>query len=154
MRNWVYSEQAELMKLYLQRPSNASGWILDYGQKLFHPNFWFTSNHDAVVLPDGRLMNRHTQSTPAFIHYNGDSKRTWKGAYSPQALSRALRRAYVARTGDDQLEKLSEYMSERVSLLGPTFVRQPATFDDVCSLGAIGDQQRSQRPAAAQSSRA
>ena len=55
MRNWVYSEQAELMKLYLQRPSNASGWILDYGQKLFHPNFWFTSNHDAVVLRLGGI---------------------------------------------------------------------------------------------------
>lgn len=138
VREWVYSEQAELMRLYLERPANESGWILDYRQQLFHPNFWFTAAHDTIVLKDGRIMNRHTASTPAFIHYNGDSKRTWRGAYSPPALARALKRAYVSRTGDAQLERLEGYMRSSAHFLGPTFVRDTSvTFEDVCRLGSI-----------------
>ena len=140
VKHWVYSEQAELMRLYLERPARESGWILDYQQKLFHPNFWFTAAVDMRVLDDGRLMNRYTGSTPAFIHYNGDSKTTWKGAYSPPALARALRRAYTARMGDNQLERLPNYMQHSVSFLGPTFVRDTAvTFKDVCRLGSVGE---------------
>lgn len=140
VREWIYSEQAELMRLYLQRPANESGWILDYRQQLFHPNFWFTAAHDTILLNDGRIMNRHTSSMPAFIHYNGDSKRTWRGPYSPPALARALKRAYVARTGDARLERLSDYMKNSVSFLGPTFVRDKGVaFEDICQLGSIED---------------
>ena len=135
---WIYSEQAELMRLYLSKPANATGWVLDFRQRLFHPNFWFASGHDMSVLPDGRLMNRHTQSVPAFIHYNGDSKYTWKGQHSPSALSSALRRAYEQRTGDVRLEKLDAYLRERVTFLGPTFQQdRGVTFAQVCSKGAI-----------------
>ena len=140
VRDWVYSEQAELMRIYLERPANESGWILDYRQQLFHPNFWFTAWYDIVVLEDGRIANRHTGSTPAFIHYNGDSKRTWKKEYSPPALARALRRAYVSRTGDSKFEQLHGFMRKSVHFLGPTFVRDASvTFDDVCRLGSIED---------------
>ena len=37
VERWIYSEQAELMRLYLARPPNESGWALDFGQRLFHP---------------------------------------------------------------------------------------------------------------------
>jgi hypothetical protein len=140
VRHWVYSEQAELMRLYLASPANVSGWILDYGQKLFHPNFWFTAAHDTRVLPDGRIHNRHTKSTPAFVHYNGDSKRTWKGPYSPRALARALRAGYVQRTNDAPLSALTAYLREGVSLLGPTFERdRSVTWAEICGKGSIED---------------
>jgi hypothetical protein len=140
VRSWVYSEQAELMRLYLARPANVSGWILDYRQQLFHPSFWFTAAIDMRVLEDGRIMNRYTASTPAFMHYNGDSKRTWRGQFSPSALARALRRKYVARTGDEQLKRLPDYLRMGVSILGPTFVRdERVVFDDICRQGSIAD---------------
>ena len=135
---WIYSEQAELMRLYLAKPANVTGWVLDFQQRLFHPNFWYASGRDVAVLPDGRLMNRHTRSVSAFIHYNGDSKYTWKDQYSPAALSAALRRAYEQRTGDARLEKLDAFLSERVTFLGPTFQQdRGVTFAQICSKGAI-----------------
>ena len=126
VRSWVYSEQAELMRLYLERPARESGWLLDYQQKLFHPNFWFTAVFDTRVLKDGRIMNWHTGSTPAFIHYNGDSKRTWRGPHSPPALARALRRAYAARTGDTRLERLTGYLTEKVRTASYVCIRMSA----------------------------
>ena len=87
---------------------------------------------------DGRIVNRHTGSLPAFVHYNGDSKRTWRGRFSPPALARALKSAYVARTGDERLERLAGFMRSSVHFLGPTFARDASvTFDDVCKLGSI-----------------
>ena len=139
VRSWIYSEQAELMRLYLSKPSNETGWILDYGQELFHPNFWYTAAWDTRVLPDGRIRNRYTGSASAFIHYNGDSKRTWKGVHSPRSVARALRAAYVRRTGDAQLEALKGYLAQRVSFLGPTFARdQTVTMSSICRQGSIG----------------
>tara|TARA_B100000780_G_scaffold114036_1_gene79896 strand:+ start:110 stop:682 length:573 start_codon:yes stop_codon:yes gene_type:complete len=136
--SWIYSEQAELMRLYLAKPANVTGWVLDFKQRLFHPNFWYASGRDVAVLPDGRLMNRHTRSVSAFIHYNGDSKYTWKDQHSPAALSAALRRAYEQRTGDVRLEKLDAFLSERVTFLGPTFQQdRGVTFAQICSKGAI-----------------
>ena len=41
------------------------------------------------------------------MHYNGDSKRTWHGSFSPQALARALRSIYASRTGDTALTRHS-----------------------------------------------
>ena len=139
VKGWIYSEQAELMSLYLARPANETGWLLDFGQELFHPSFWFTAQWDTRVLPDGRIRNRHTSSTPAFMHYNGDSKRTWKGAHSPKSLAQALRGAYVRRTGDTNLAALDAYLRDRVSFLGPTFKRDTnVRWQDVCRDGSIG----------------
>ena len=138
VRSWIYSEQAELMRLYLARPANVSGWVLDFEQKLFHPCFWFTANWDTRVLPDGRIRNRHTGSTPAFMHYNGDSKHTWKGSFSPRSLARALRESYLLRTRDNDLTQLGGYLRDGVHFLGPTFERdQHVSWQDVCSQGSI-----------------
>ena len=113
--------------------------MLDYKQLLFHPNFWYTAAWDTRALADGRLHNKHTGSTPAFMHYNGDSKRTWHGAYSPPALARALRRAYVRRTGDAALAQLEPYLQQGVRFVGPNFARDAAVgWADVCKLGSIG----------------
>ncbi len=136
--DWIYSEQAELMRLYLAKPANATGWILDFKQRLFHPNFWFAAGRDVAVMPDGRLMNTFTRSVPAFIHYNGDSKHTWKDRLAPAALSAALRRAYEQRTGDTRLERLDAFLREKVRFLGPTFEQdRSVTFDQICSKGAV-----------------
>lgn len=140
VRSWIYSEQAELMRLYLAQPSNHSGWILDFGQVLFHPNFWFTAAVDMRVLADGRLRNKHTGSTAAFIHYNGDSKRTWRGPHSPSALAQALRRRYTTTSGDTKLDLLDNYMRNGVSFLTPTFERDTSVaFSDVCRRGGLSD---------------
>ena len=137
--DWVYSEQAELMRLYLQRPPNESGWVLDFQQVLFHPNYWFSARADVRVLADGRLENRHTSSAPAFVHYNGDSKRTWHGEHAPVALERALRRSYAARLGSARAGQLEAYVRERVSFLGPTFARDRGVgLREVCGQGSIG----------------
>ena len=147
VRNWIYSEQAELMRLYLAKPANVTGWILDYGQELFHPSFWFTAAWDMRVLSDGRLRNRYTGSTPAFMHYNGDSKRTWRGVYSPRALARALRASYARRTGDAAFSGLGEYLRQGVSFLGPTFARdQAVTWSDICTAGSIGGEEAGDYP--------
>ena len=136
--DWIYSEQAELMRLYLAKPANESGWILDFQQRLFHPNFWFASDRDTKVLRDGRIMNKYTGSTPAFIHYNGDSKYTWMNRHAPAALSAALRRAYEERTGDTRLARLDTYLRDKVTFLGPTFNHdRSVTFEQICSKGAI-----------------
>ncbi|KAL1526028.1 hypothetical protein AB1Y20_020849 [Prymnesium parvum] len=138
VREWVYSEQAELMRLYLAKPPNESGWTLDFQQRLFHPNFWFNPQADTRVLPDGRIKNVHTGSLPAFIHYNGNSKAMWTGPHAPAALSAALRRAYEKRTGDTGLHKLDAFLRDHVAFLGPTFQRDTnVTFADVCRGGAI-----------------
>lgn len=138
VKSWIYSEQAELMRLYLAQPANATGWILDYEQKLFHPSFWFTAAYDTKVLSDGRIRNRHTGSTPAFMHYNGDSKQTWKEAFSPKALAHALRRAYVDRTSDTRLAALGSYLRKGVYFLGPTFERdEGVSWADICIQGSI-----------------
>ena len=138
VERWIYSEQAELMRLYLARPPNESGWALDSGQRLFHPNFWFNDRFDMRVLPDGRLANKHTQSTPAFVHYNGDSKRTWHGGAAPEAVAAALRRAYEERTGDTALARLGPYLRDHVAFLDGSFRRHTdVSFDYVCSRGAI-----------------
>ena len=134
VRDWIYSEQAELMRLFLERDAKSTDWLLDYKQLLFHPNFWFTASWDTRVLKDGRIHNKYTASTPAFIHYNGDSKRTWHGEYSPQALARALRRSAPSA----KLERLDTYLRDEVAFLGLTFVRDTSvTFRDVCSRGSI-----------------
>ena len=99
------------------------------------------------VLPDGRLRNRYTGSTPAFMHYNGDSKRTWRGVYSPRALARALRASYARRTGDAGLSGLGEYLRQGVSFLGPTFARDKAvTWSDICTAGSIGGEEAGDDP--------
>ena len=114
------------------------GRILDFKQRLFHPNFWFAAGRDVAVMPDGRLMNTFTKSVPAFIHYNGDSKHTWKDRLAPAALSAALRRAYEQRTGDTRLERLDAFLREKVRFLGPTFEQdRSVTFDQICSKGAV-----------------
>ena len=147
VKGWIYSEQAELMRLYLDQPSNVSGWVLDYKQLLFHPNFWFTAAWDTRVLADGRLHNKHTGSTPAFMHYNGDSKSTWRGAYSPRALARALRAAYTQRTGDTKLANLEPYLREGVNFLGPSFGRDATVgWGDVCKHGSIGGESEEAPP--------
>ena len=139
VRGWIYSEQAELMRLFLAKPANETGWLLDYGQELFHPSFWFTAAWDTRVLADGRIRNRHTASTPAFMHYNGDSKATWRGAHSPRSLARALRATYTRRTGDTTLAALDGYLRDGVSFLGPTFARDSAvSWADICVQGSIG----------------
>ena len=139
VRGWVYSEQAELMRLFLERPAAQTDWLLDYRQLLFHPNFWYTAAWDTRVLPDGRLHNKHTGSTPAFMHYNGDSKRTWHGPHSPAALARALRSAYTQRTGDATLAQLEPYMRDGVSFVTPNFARDASVgWSDVCKHGSIG----------------
>ena len=147
VRGWVYSEQAELMRLYLAQPANVTGWILDFEQALFHPSFWFTAAYDTRVLADGRIRNKHTGSTPAFMHYNGDSKRTWKGPYSPKMLAGALRRAYVQRTNDEKLAGLDAYLRDGVAFLGPTFERdRGVAWSNICSQGSIeGDEAYQQR---------
>ena len=137
VRSWVYSEQAELMRLYLERPASSSEWVLDYKQVLFHPNFWYTSGWDMRVLPDGRIHNKHTGSTPAFLHYNGDSKHTWKGVHSPRALARSLRAIYTARTSDVTLSNLEAFLPD-ISFLSPTFARDSTVgWQQVCSQGSI-----------------
>ncbi|KAL3932981.1 MAG: hypothetical protein SGPRY_000486 [Prymnesium sp.] len=138
VRNWIYSEQAELMRLYLSRPSNETRWVLDYQQRLFHPNFWFNPQADTRVLRDGRIRNAHTGSLSAFIHYNGNSKVMWTGPHSPSALSAALRHAYQLRTGDADLHLLDDFIVKQVDFLGPSFQRDSKVkFAEVCSLGAI-----------------
>ena len=137
VKGWIYSEQAELMRLYLERPASSSEWVLDYKQVLFHPNFWYTSGWDMRVLPDGRIHNKHTGSTPAFLHYNGDSKHTWKGVHSPRALARSLRAIYTARTSDVTLSNLEAFLPD-ISFLSPTFARDSTVgWQQVCSQGSI-----------------
>ena len=139
VKHWIYSEQAELMRLFLERDAKSTDWMLDYKQTLFHPNFWYTAAWDTRVLPDGRIHNRHTGSTPAFMHYNGDSKATWHGAYSPKALARALRTAYTSRTGDAALSQLEPYLRDGVRFVGPSFARDASVgWADVCGEGSIG----------------
>ncbi len=139
LRGWVYSEQAELMELYLAAPNNATGWMLDFGQRLFHPNFWFAQGHDVLWEHGaGRLRNVHSQSDPAFVHYNGNSKSAWGKQLAASYLSAELRRRYVARTADGMLEQLDEWLREHVSFIGPELQRDTSvTFADVCSGGAI-----------------
>lgn len=136
--DWIYSEQAELMRLHLARPSNVSGWVLDFQQRLFHPNFWFNTQADTRVLRDGRIRNFHTGSVPGFIHYNGNSKTAWVGRHSPSSLSAALRRGYIKRSGDTTLEMLNGFINEHISFIGPTFQRdRNVRFADVCSKGEV-----------------
>ena len=138
VERWVYSEQAELMHAHLARPSNVSGWTLDFTQQLFHPCFWFNTNVDVRALRNGRLMNVHTGTTPAFVHYNGNSKSNWIGPVAPGSVAAALKRAYVARTGDARLARLESYLRDDVTFLGPTFVRdRTVSFADVCRAGEV-----------------
>lgn len=138
VKEWIYSEQAELMRLYLARPTNETGWILDFTQRLFHPNFWFNPNSDNRVLRDGRITNVHSGSLPAFVHYNGNSKTMWVGRFSATSLSAALRQAYEERSGDVTLELLGIFFEKNMYFLGPSFERDTSvTFGDVCHKGAI-----------------
>ena len=89
---------------------------------------------------NGHLWNRHTGSSPAFVHYNGDSKRTWLGKFSAAALARALYEAYVKRTGDTLLSQLEPYMRTHVTFLGPSFERDHSvSVSDVCVHGGVGE---------------
>ena len=139
VKNWIYSEQAELMRLFLERDAKSTDWMLDYKQLLFHPSFWYTAQWDTRVLPDGRIRNRQTGSTPAFMHYNGDSKRTWQGVHSPRALARALRASYTQRTNDASLAGLGPYLEGGVRFLSPSFARDASvSWGDICRQGSIG----------------
>lgn len=138
VERWIYSEQAKLMELYVARAPSDPKWSLDFHQKLFHPNFWWNTANDMRVEPDGRLRNAHTGSRPAFIHYNGDSKRTFKGNYSYSALAAALERRHgvggaVARDAGG----FDAFVSRRVDFLSPLFEREAVTADQVCANGGV-----------------
>lgn len=101
---WVYSEQRELMLMYLAQwptgPAAPGGapppWVLDFEQDLFHPNDgWWLQRIEPQ--PDGSIYNRATRSRPPFLHYNGPSKVSWAGRAAPAARALALRRAFEAR---------------------------------------------------------
>jgi len=139
--DWIYSEQAELMRLYLERPPNETGWVLDYGQRLFHPNFWFRIGSDVRWLPrQKRLRNLWSRTEPAFVHYNGNTKAAWDTDphLGPSAMSAALRAEYAQRTGDASRAALDAWLRTHVSFLGPQFERDhDVTFADVCAAGEI-----------------
>lgn len=87
---WIYNDQSVLMKMHLA--SNAAGLTLDYNQRLFHTNFGFLPKRMMGVAKDGRLLNRGTGNIAAFVHYNGNTKSAWQGAFAPSALARRLER--------------------------------------------------------------
>ena len=142
VEDWIYSEQAKLMNIYLKRPASDTAWTLDFKQEIFHPNFWYNSGSDMVVEKDGRLRNIHTNSLSPFIHYNGNSKKTWKGAYSPRGLAHALKKRFEANsaTGSANVaDGFKRYVEQHVTLLSPLFEKQPASADFICSKGAVDD---------------
>ena len=68
-----------------------------------------------------------------------DGSQRFGRASMPVIVARALRAAYVRRTGDAQLEALKGYLAQRVSFLGPTFARdQTVTMSSICRQGSIG----------------
>lgn len=102
----IYNDQSVLMRTHLAL-SNASKLTLDYEQRLFHTNFGFLPKKVMQVAADGRLRNRVTGSMAAFMHYNGNTKASWRGSFAPSALAKALgARVGGAAQQRDQLQAL------------------------------------------------
>ena len=140
---WAYPEQYVAMSQYLAMNPNTSRWTLDFDQRLFHPNYWYNAYWEMRITDTGRLRNAWSGSTPALIHYNGNSKTLWKNDYSAAGVDRALRREYAVRSAggphlqaltDAQVDaRLETFVREHVAFLGATFERDPAvSLGQVC----------------------
>ena len=72
------------------------------------------------------------------MHYNGDSKTTWPGSRSPDALLGALRKLHLAQTRRSEAEQEmaeASYLQDNVVFLGPDFQRdRSVTMQQVCSI--------------------
>ena len=104
-------------------------------------DFWFRNGVDIHVEHDGRLSNVHTRSTPAFLHYNGNSKSAWTGKYSARSVERSLRLNYKRKLQtmepEDAIDVYLDYfVRNRVAFLGATFEQDKnVTLAQICQHG-------------------
>ena len=141
LTGWIYSEQRELMKIYLSRPSEDSKWILDMEQTLWQANAgWgflrrLDGTIDLMARPDGRIYNNRTNSISPFLHYNGDSKRqSERTPVSPSLVERRLRAAAVRRSRSlvRTTSFMQTFVQRRVAFVGPDLRRTRVQFSEIC----------------------
>ena len=71
--------------------AKADGLTLDFEQLLFHSNHWQDPRRDVYLDEAAALLrSRRTNSTPAFLHYNGYTKEgtVWRWPRPPRPRAR------------------------------------------------------------------
>lgn len=142
LTGWIYSEQREIMKMFLQASSAQTGWILDYHQEIFHSSSGLQASA-VKEMRNGRIQNKITNTKPAIVHYNGDSRESWSHTHSPAARLHRLQRVYIRRrklASEAAAETaVAKFVREQVRFLGNDFVPREVAFGaaagGICTAG-------------------
>ena len=94
----LFRNQPEMTEAYLGS-AKADGLTLDFEQLLFHSNHWQDPRRDVYLDEAAALLrSRRTNSTPAFLHYNGYTKEgtVWRWPVSIDSVMTFQRTRHAA----------------------------------------------------------